>query len=582
MGRWFNRLPIVARLWSMALFMLAAFALHFVADIGQMSEDAYAARHRQTKSVVDAAHGILGYYAELAASGALTSEQAQDGARQAVKAMRYAGTEYVWINTLDGVMVMHPTKPALDGTNVLDMKDPNGKPLFLAMTNLVKANGDGFVDYQWPKPGSSKPEPKVSYVKGFAPWGWLVGSGIYVDDVEAFVHDEVISRCAVFVGLLALLMAFLFIITRGITGPLGRLTAATKTLAGGDLSVAMENLNGGPEIDALFDALTTFRDNAVSMARLRAEHQAMEEQSEVMRGFTLQRVTGQIESAVSETVGRVSKEATELEATATALTDLACQASGRAASVAGNAEVVSRNVETVVAATDELSHSIDEIGRQVAHSSAISAQAEEEARHTNRLIDGLAGSAERIDEVVTLIARIAAQTNLLALNATIEAARAGEAGKGFAVVANEVKGLANQTAKAAEEITRQVGDIQSETREAVEAIRTIVTVIGNVNQIAGAVAAAVEEQNAATREIARSVQVVAGGALSINDDIHGLTGSAAETGTAAGDLQQLAGRLSDDADGLKDRLSGMLAEIRGEQPQSDKAAAADGDTADLW
>jgi methyl-accepting chemotaxis protein len=536
--------------------------------------------------VVEAAHGILGGYAEAAASGAMPVEQAQDLARQAVKAMRYAGAEYLWINTLDGVMVMHPTKPALDGTQVLGIKDPAGKALFVDMVALVQAQGGGFVDYLWPKPGSATPEPKISYVQGFGPWNWLVGSGLYVDDVERLVRTQIWSRCALFAGLLAVLVAVLLAVARSITRPLDRLTAATTALAGGDLTADVQGLAGGPEISALAAALGTFRDNAVSMARLRAEHEAMEAQSEMMRRFTLERVTGQIEASVGEMVDGVSREAGDLETTATSLSALARGASERAASVAGNAEVVTRNVETVVASTEELSHAIAEIGRQVAQSSAISARAEDEARRTNGLIDALSGSAERIGEVVTLISQVAAQTNLLALNATIEAARAGEYGKGFAVVAGEVKGLAQQTAGATEEIARQINQIQGETREAVAAIAAIVEVIGSVNEIAGAIASSVEEQDAATREIARSVQEVAGGAAFINDDIHGLTDLAAETGTAAGDLQRLAMRLSGDAHGLRAELSGMLAEIRGEPPASPVAAeaamaAADGD-ADLW
>nr|CAM74025.1 chemotaxis sensory transducer [Magnetospirillum gryphiswaldense MSR-1] len=113
----------------------------------------------------------------------MTREQAQAAAIGAIKAMRYDGTEYVWINNLDGLMVMHPTNPKLDGKELFGLKDPTGKLFFKEMVDVVRAKGEGVVEYMWPKPGSDTPVPKVSYVKGVPGWNWLLGSGVYVDDV---------------------------------------------------------------------------------------------------------------------------------------------------------------------------------------------------------------------------------------------------------------------------------------------------------------------------------------------------------------------------------------------------------------
>lgn len=81
-------------------------------------------------------------------------------------------------------MLMHPNFPELDGKNLSNDRDPAGKYLFVEMVNICNEKGEGFVDYMWPKPGTTRPVPKLSYVKLFKPWGWIVGSGIYVDDVQ--------------------------------------------------------------------------------------------------------------------------------------------------------------------------------------------------------------------------------------------------------------------------------------------------------------------------------------------------------------------------------------------------------------
>ncbi len=178
------------------------------------------------------------------------------------------------------------------------------------------------------------------------------------------------------------------------------------------------------------------------------------------------------------------------------------------ADVAAVAQGATGTAQTVASAAEELAASISDISHRVTDSAQASASASAEAERTNTTVQALVVAADRIGEVVQLINSIAAQTNLLALNATIEAARAGEAGKGFAVVANEVKTLAKQTATATEDITAQVSAVQEEAKNAVAAIKTISTVIRKVGEISAAISAAVTQQDAATREIAFSVQQV--------------------------------------------------------------------------
>ncbi|HYD66568.1 methyl-accepting chemotaxis protein, partial [Azospirillum sp.] len=230
--------------------------------------------------------------------------------------------------------------------------------------------------------------------------------------------------------------------------------------------------------------------------------------------------------------------------------------------VAAAAEEASANVQTVSAATTELSSSIGEIGRQIAHSAEIAGAAVTEAEQANGRIAALAAAVQKIGEVVKLINAIASQTNLLALNATIEAARAGEMGRGFAVVASEVKTLANQTAQATDEIAAQITAVQSSTGDAVAAIDGIGRTIARMNEVTTAIASAIEEQGAATQEIARNVAQAADGTREVSTNIHTVSDAVQATGTAAGDVLAAGKRLAEQAETLRGTVAEALNGIR--------------------
>jgi methyl-accepting chemotaxis protein len=222
----------------------------------------------------------------------------------------------------------------------------------------------------------------------------------------------------------------------------------------------------------------------------------------------------------------------------------------------------STNVATIAAATEQLSASISEISRQVAHAAQISGRAVAETRRTDDTVRGMAESAGRIGEVVQLINNIAGQTNLLALNATIEAARAGDAGKGFAVVANEVKSLATQTAKATGEIAAQIGAVQAVTRDAVAAIKQIGATIEEVSAVATAIAAGVEQQGASTQEIVRHTQEAAQRTQLASESVNAISEGVAATGGTAGAVRQAAQALETEAGRLRGQVTEFLDNIR--------------------
>ena len=197
-------------------------------------------KRRATRFLVESADSVLRHYQALSAQGTLSDEAARKQALATLKSMRYDTKEYFWINDMHPKMVMHPIKPELDGKDLSGFADPAGKKLFVAFVDVAKASGSGFVDYLWAKPGFDKPVPKISYVKRFEAWDWVVGSGIYVDDVDAAFYAQLtrdMGEASVAVIILALLGWF---IARSVVRPVNRAVAFADQIATGNLDSEIE------------------------------------------------------------------------------------------------------------------------------------------------------------------------------------------------------------------------------------------------------------------------------------------------------------------------------------------------------
>jgi methyl-accepting chemotaxis protein len=191
----------------------------------RINDYAYTVKEEKVRSLVESAMGVVGDYGAQAERGALSRAEAQRAALAALKAMRYAGNNYFWVNDMQARMVMHPTNPMLDGKDLHDYKDPSGDAPFVRMVEVCRKAGGGPVRYMWPKPGSAEPEPKVSYVKLYAPWGWVVGTGIYVDDVEAEL-GEMARRAGLTLVLVGAVFALLSLaLARSVARPVERIAA---------------------------------------------------------------------------------------------------------------------------------------------------------------------------------------------------------------------------------------------------------------------------------------------------------------------------------------------------------------------
>jgi methyl-accepting chemotaxis protein len=497
---------IGVRLQMATVVTLVALALLLTGIQVMESRRLYDTRVSLLQSIDQSAAGIAAAYHTEEAAGRLTREVAQGLAAAAIKAMRYQGAEYIWINDMQPTMVMHPEKPELNGQNLAATTDPTGFHLFSAMADLVKSRGEGTIPYMWPRPGSQVSVAKLSYVKGFAPWGWVIGTGVYVDDLDAATRRLAINLGLVGLGTAVLLGGVVWLLGRSVSRPVLALTAATKSLAEGDLDVVIPGQDRGDEVGSMAQALVVLHDAAVAQRKL--EREVAERDAKDQRQAEVGRHTQDFGSTIVAVLAQLTRSAEKMHRASGEMVDSVAHTRDRAMATAQGARESSMSLSSVVSAAGEMSASVNEISKQIALVTRAAQDASHRVSQTDEKVLHLAQVAGKIGAVVGLISDIAGQTNLLALNATIEAARAGEAGKGFAVVAGEVKTLAAQTAKATDEIRGQVDAIRTATADAVAMVAGVRTAVHEMDQVVGAIAEAVEEQSAATREIALSAQAV--------------------------------------------------------------------------
>jgi methyl-accepting chemotaxis protein len=539
-----------------ALGIAAVAGMGLSALWGNMMED----RRAKLQDIVTVALETLEYNYQSSRQLGLSEADTVERAKAILRTMRFGKGDYVYAIDRQGVAVSNPN-PNVEGKNLMDATDPDG--IFFVRRQVELApKGGGFMTFRFPRAAGGDPLPKLTYSVEFKPYGWVVGSGIYLDDVSAIFWQEARNMTLLVVFALVAAGGLFFLLGRSIVNPINAMTMAMRKIAEGETSTSIPALERGDEVGAMAQSVQIFKDNMIEANRLRGEQDNLKAQADTERKSLLVRMADDFERGVRASLDSLSGAASNMQATSKSMSSTASEASHQATSVAAVAEQASANVQTVAAATEELSSSVSEIGRQVTQSTEIAGQAVAEANRTNVTVQGLSAAAQKIGDVVKLISDIASQTNLLALNATIEAARAGEAGRGFAVVANEVKSLASQTAKATDEISAQVGAMQGATTEAVQAIEGIGRTIGAINDITSAISLAVEQQGSATQEIARNVQEAAIGTGQVSSNIAAVNDAAEKTGSASNDVLASADQLSKQAVNLRADVDRFLGNIR--------------------
>ena len=452
---------------------------------------------------------VQSYYEATLKEGASSKQENQNKAKEAIKKLRFGTDGYFWINNFDQKMVMHPIKPALDGTDLSTSKDANGKFLFNEMLDVAKKQGKGVVHYMWEKPGFNVPQPKISFVEAFKEWGWIIGTGVYADDIDALIQQQrekmnqsvnslIIQNAIVLLFVVLFFASLSAYLSKKLIGirmsnlkryvedfslyvtnkknlmdytlnddsndEIGSTIAVIdKTFKEfeklrlddlrvvGEVLIICSKMSNGYMDNKTSYVSSNFLTNRLSYeidAMIASVNNVMQETLKSLKNFQNQDFTHPV---TIQTHGELKELVDGVNILGSSLATMIEENAKQSQAIHDNATRLATSITTIKnEPLSELSHIV----------SKTTASMQEMGVTQQTLADTLTTltqNAKEANDILNIIGDIADQTNLLALNAAIEAARAGEHGRGFAVVADNIRELADKTSKSLTQIKATIG-----------------------------------------------------------------------------------------------------------------------------
>ncbi|EPC03567.1 hypothetical protein L861_18705 [Litchfieldella anticariensis FP35 = DSM 16096] len=433
------------------------------------------------RNIVEAAKSAI---APIVANAGRNDAEAQEKAKDILRSMRFDDGNYVFAYDFQGTNLVTAPSPEREGTNMLDVQDSNGNHLIRDMIEIAKKGSGDFYQYEWPNPSTGTVEQKYSYADGIEKWGWMLGAGVYVTDInEAMADIEAAAErnlrhsilMAALVG--ALMFAGVSLIAiwlvRRTVQPIRSTAAAMQDIAQGkgDLTRRL-TIESDDEIGNLATQFNAF------VSR-------MQDTLREVRAST---------GSVYRSAGEIAQGSEEL--------------ASRTEQTAANLQETSASMEEITSTVSHSAESAQQANQLVQSTAEVARQGEAAMSQVERTMDDINASASKISDIITMIDGIAFQTNILALNASVEAARAGEHGRGFAVVAQEVRTLASRSGEASREIRELIDTSVSHTQSGAQLVRSagqtmqdIVASVSRVTDVIGEISAAAKEQSSGIGQV---------------------------------------------------------------------------------